>query len=306
MPAITSSSWSTRLSQGLFSSSQRAWEFLARLTEEFVTLPDNSRISFLSHGEGIPLVLIHGFASDRSSWAILYPFLKGYERILIIDLPGWGQSNHQSHLSYKPSDQAHRLEQFRAALGIEKWHLVGISMGAAIAGIYAAHYPQNMYTLTLLNAAGVPAGPGKPAVNDTLLGKNPLVLEARRDIRRLWDAVFYRKPLFSKLFAPALISSYIERQSIQHSLFLDLIRESSILREKVSSICCPTLVIWGRQDALIDVSCVEELRKERPDFLYKILEHCGHLPILERPIKTARLINRWIERSQEFSSSDLA
>ncbi len=289
-------SWKNLISSKIFDFSKESWERICRFQETTIHLPqENLDISMASSGNGPPLVFLHGFASDRSCWSLIWPFfMKGY-RIILIDLPAWGKSSYQSSARYRPIDQAERLEKLREIMQLESWHLIGISMGAAIAGIYAAKYPERMQSLTLLNAAGLSSDQGRPMVDDSLLKNNPLVLEKASDISNLWRHVFFRQPFLTRLYTPALTLEYLRRLTIQKKLFQDLIEDPYSLEKYIFDIKTPTQVIWGQQDRLIDVSCLERLHNARPDFRYHVIERCGHLPILERPRTTAKLMKQWLQ-----------
>ncbi len=286
----------TRFAIDLFRSIQVLADRHLGLREERLVL-GGATYSYATRGEGDrPLVLVHGFASDRSCWSLLLSKIKGSQRIIVLDLPAWGKSSFDSKASYTPLAQAQRLEEIRQALGIERWHLAGISMGGAISGVYAALYPDRVLSLSLLNAAGIGGSAQAPFVREALRGSNRLIMKVPEDIEALLSFVFLRRPFLPRFVKRALAFDYLRRRMIQERLFADLIADPQILERHFSMIKAPIQVIWGRYDKVIDVSCVETLRALKSEIAVHIFEDCGHFPIMEKPRETAALLINFIRK----------
>lgn len=86
---------------------------------------------YLDSGENHrpPLVLIHGFGGDKSNWTRMCRHLHGCFRIIVPDLPGFGESESPPTQRYRIQDHVDRLRGFLADLGIAQPHLGGNSMG---------------------------------------------------------------------------------------------------------------------------------------------------------------------------------
>lgn len=102
-----------------------------------------------------PVLLLHGFGSNKENWIPLIPLLKSRYWIIAPDLPGFGETHFNYQADYSLSEQAERIAHFITHHIQSKVHLVGNSMGGAIAGLLAAKYPHLLHSLTLMNAAGV-------------------------------------------------------------------------------------------------------------------------------------------------------
>ena len=100
-------------------------------------LPAPGRLAYESEGSGQPLVFIHGLTFDRTSWQPITGRLAGEYRCVAVDLPGHGDSDGPPRPLDETAAAIHRLLD---ELGIERPVVVGHSMGAAVAGIYAAAY----------------------------------------------------------------------------------------------------------------------------------------------------------------------
>ncbi|RZF31629.1 alpha/beta fold hydrolase [Paraburkholderia sp. UYCP14C] len=121
--------------------------------------------------DALPLVLLHGIGSGAASWVQQFDVLGATRRVLAWDAPGYGASSPVAAASPVAQDYAVVLKEWLDALGIERCVLVGHSLGAIIAGAFAAAHPRYLAGLLLLSPAG---GYGAAA---------PEVRDAKRDQR---------------------------------------------------------------------------------------------------------------------------
>lgn len=104
--------------------------------------------------DALPLVLLHGIGSGAASWVQQLEALGANRRVLAWDAPGYGMSTPVAPESPVASDYASVLTEWLDALHIERCVLVGHSLGAIIAGAFAAVHPQRVSGLLLLSPAG--------------------------------------------------------------------------------------------------------------------------------------------------------
>src|ERR1039458_6210906 len=107
-----------------------------------------------SGGGGVPVLLLHGFGADLNSWLFTQPVLAEGRRTIALDLPGHGGSSKDVGAGDVESLTG-AVEAALVALGIERAHLVGHSMGGAVAASLAARLPERVATLTLIASAGL-------------------------------------------------------------------------------------------------------------------------------------------------------
>jgi pimeloyl-ACP methyl ester carboxylesterase len=108
----------------------------------------------LVNDDALPLVLLHGIGSGAASWVQQFEALDGTRRVLAWDAPGYGASTPVVPASPNATDYAEVLRCWLDALGIERCVLVGHSLGAIIAGAFAAANPQRVAGLLLISPAG--------------------------------------------------------------------------------------------------------------------------------------------------------
>ena len=101
-------------------------------------------IEYLEGGEGEVLVLLHGFGGNKDNWTRVAKYLTPHFRVIAPDLPGFGESSKDFDASYTYSAQADRIHQFVQALGVDKFHLGGNSMGGNLSGNYAAKFEDDI------------------------------------------------------------------------------------------------------------------------------------------------------------------
>ena len=245
------------------------------------------RVTYFDGGEvssaRAPLILLHDLTTDWVSWLPCLRFLTRDHRVIVLDLPGFGESERHADASYDVRSQSERLHALIDALGIDRAHLLGNSMGGQIAAFYSATHPERVDSLTLLAPTGVQTP--NPSEVELMVadGEASLVPKTVEAFERLFALSFVQPPpVPSRLFR-----CYAER-TIEHSDFLekiwnDLVEEYVDLTPLLPQIKAPTLVLWGEHDRIIDVSAARVFLDRLPDATLVYLQSCGHAPQAERP-----------------------
>ena len=99
---------------------------------------DGFDLPYLEGGKGEVLVLIHGFGGDKDNFTRIARFLTPHYRVLIPDLPGFGDATRRLDAGYGMDEQTDRISVFLGQLGLDRVYLGGNSMGGFIASLYAA------------------------------------------------------------------------------------------------------------------------------------------------------------------------
>jgi pimeloyl-ACP methyl ester carboxylesterase len=267
----------------------------AGLSEAWVTVDDH-RWRYLEGGAGPTLVLVHGFTGSKENWLLLAPYLHGY-RLLAPDLPGWGESDRLAGADYGIRAQAARLAAFLDALAVEEAVLVGHSMGGHVAGVLASEQPGRLRALVLMNTAGV-----QFLENDFARrladGDNPFAVDSPEAFDRWLDELFVHRPWAPRRVIHALGREQMAQRDFLNALMGDLARgqDAYLLQSRLPAIHLPTLVIWCKGDRLLDVSSVLVLSAGLHDGRSRILDDCGHMPMMEKPVETAVLLDTFARR----------
>ncbi|MDD9932116.1 MAG: alpha/beta fold hydrolase [Myxococcales bacterium] len=245
------------------------------------------RIAYFERGAGEPVVLLHGFSSNKDGWMSYARFMKGY-RLIIPDLPGWADSSYDEAERYGYPDQVARLKAFLDALAVGPVHLAGNSMGGGIAGIFAATHPADVKSVLLMDNGAVempnPSG-FQQAIEET--GQNALIVRSVADVDVLLDHCFHRKMRLPAVAKRIYASEGMARVDKNERIFQQLWEDWDSLEPLLSRIEAPTLVMWGRHDRIIDVSVVEAMEPKLTNARTVIYDEAGHLPYMEIPARAA-------------------
>lgn len=269
------------------------------------TTQDGQRIVWLEGGNpnGEPLLLLHGFGACKENWLPLLPFLWRRYKLFIPDLPGWGQSLFRVEARYSFDEQVAQIAAWAQAKLPSPVHIVGSSMGGGIAGLLAARHPQLIQSLTLLDAAGI-AGNRITAFERGLLnGRNSLLARNFREVVELLDTTMASRYL-PWLLAPFAQQDLISRYAVNQHLFRQMLEHApDPAQPSYSAVSCPTLILWGDRDDVIDISCAQRYKSLVPQAEIHILRGVGHMPMVEAPRLTAKRLRRFLRAPQAHNAN---
>lgn len=239
------------------------------------------------------VVLLHGFNAEKDHWNAHAGLLVKHCRVICPDLLGFGENARRADKRYDIAAQTERVHAFVCAVlgDTRTFHLGGNSMGGFISLQYALTHGERLASLALFAPAGIVA-PHKSELDLAhARGENPLVASSPADIDRLLAFVAH-KPLA----VPHMFKQVLFEAAERHEAFLNQVVEvvgadarADLFRGRLGAISTPTLVVWGRNDRLLDVSCAQVLCDAIPHCRCVILDATGHVPMMERPVETAAL-----------------
>ncbi len=241
-------------------------------------------LPYLEGGGGEALVLVHGFAGDKDNFTRLARRLTPSLRLIVPDLPGFGDASRDGEASYRIDDQVQRLREFLVGLGLERCHLGGNSMGGFIAAQYAATYPDAVQTLWLLDAAGCAAAQDTAIVRHYLAsGELPLLVRSPADFDALFPAVMRRVPWLPHSLRHELARRAVADFALHTRIFREFGRESPTLEARYAAIRAPTLIVWGSEDRILSPAAAPVMAALIPRSEVVVMPDTGHLPMIERP-----------------------
>jgi pimeloyl-ACP methyl ester carboxylesterase len=265
----------------------------AHVDEHSVQVGDTKWVYF-EGGQGPTLIVLHGFAASKEVWLKQLELLTPHFHVIAPDLPGWGESSRVDGASYNIDAQVSRLQGFVEALGLKHFVLIGHSMGGAIAGVYAAEHPEHVAELALLSSFGL-----KTDDNDfsrtAKSGKNVFVFDNREQFAQATSWAFAKPLDIPGRFQDVLIRrNQKDRSFIEHT-FNELRDPSQYLslQNRLDQLSMPVLGLWCHDDKIIDISALDSLRnglKNAAAISTSTLSGCNHMPILEKPEETARIL----------------
>lgn len=254
-------------------------------------------LEYYVEGSGPPLLMIKGFGSHASTWG--EPFLerlRPHFTLVRFSNRGTGESDllpEGATHSMMADDAAALL----SALGIERAHVLGVSMGGRIAQELTLNYPERVHGLVLgCTSCGGSHGVGHAETMATLARAMRLPPEER--VRAFWSLTV--TPAFmdsGKEFLDALLSTYMEMpvpvETVARQLAANLAFDSY---DRLPQIKTPTLIIHGDRDALSPVENAEVLRRRISGSRVKIIHGAGHSFFWEKPEESADVIVPFLSR----------
>ena len=275
-----------------------------------------SRIRVIEDGTGEQAVLfVHGVGGWAENWSeAIERVAASGRRGIAFDLPGFGDSTRvegaryfDPHAPFYPAV----VEGVRRALGLERPHLVGHSLGGGIATVTAVVHPEAWRSLTLV----APGGFGLdiallfralslPFMGITTWLPRPasagrVVLESCFHDRRKIPAHLYEENArYDRAYGETLrvMRAVATFRGVRRSL-----REAWLAR--AGEYRGPVLVVWGRQDGIIAASDVEELQRAYPDGELRVIEDAGHLVMPEQPEAFAAALLPFLDRAERGSAA---
>ena len=246
------------------------------------------------------IVMIHGFTGSKENWYPVARELRDRYRLVIPDLPGWGESERKPDADYGFVAQAERVAAFIRVVSPGKpVVLLGHSMGGGIAALVAARHPELVSRVGLLDAAGVRFKDNRFG-EEVLAGKNPFAVTDDASLHAYLDVLFHDKSKAPSIPWPASVGYIRHRRAdaaFEQSVLDEIGRgpERFLPGDEAANIHQPALLLWCRQDAVIDASALDLYAARMPQARKVLLEGCGHMSITEQPHNVAVAVMELVE-----------
>jgi 2-hydroxy-6-oxo-octa-2,4-dienoate hydrolase len=255
--------------------------------------------NYLTAGAGDPVVLIHGSGpgvSAYSNWRLTLPALAEDFTVYAPDVVGFGFTDRPSDIVYSMDMWVEHLIGFLDALGLPKAHFVGNSFGGGLALRTAALHPDRVGHLVLMGSVGAPftLTPGL----DAIWGYQPSVA----NMRTLLDVFAYSKNIATEELAELRYHASIEPgvQEAFSAMFPAPRQESvdAMVTDDALLGQLPhrTLVIHGREDEVIPVTCSQHLASVIPNSQLHIFGKCGHWTQIEYTAEFNALVRNFLDQ----------
>lgn len=237
-------------------------------------------LAFTHIGSGIPLVLVHGYPMDHTTWDAVIPFLENDFDLILPDLRGFGQSDVVEG-QYTMTDMANDVASLLDHLGLEKAIIAGHSMGGYIALAFANAFPGRISGLGLVATQARSDNP------EARQGRYKAVEEI---IQNGIGSVAEKMPL--KLTSDVRVQAYVrELIASQRPAGLAGALKAMAVRDDttafLSTLKIPIVIVHGDADMLVPVERAEEMKVVAPGAMLIMLPGVGHMPMMEAPQSVA-------------------
>ncbi len=242
-------------------------------------------------GDGDPIVLVHGFGADKESWLLFMWALGRGSRLLVPDLPGHGGASVVNRGRATARAQSEALLGFLDLCGVDRFHLVGNSMGGGISLRVARDRPERVRSVVLLDATGPKVD---PSALDLALdrGENLLIPTSPDQAEEMMAMVAEKKTWMPRSMLHHVVAERAAAAERLQEIFRGWQRGvgGEGVPEDLERISVPTLVVHGERDQVIDVSTARALAERIPGAELLVLAGVGHIPQVEVPRDTARAV----------------
>lgn len=260
---------------------------------------DGEKIFYLDNeraAAGRTIMLVHGFGDSSLSWTFFARvFRDGDYRVIIPDLLGFGQSGRPAGADYRYPAQSKRLFALLASLKVSSVHLVGNSMGGGVVAEMALQQPQQVASLTLMDAAGVHY---KPTELDQQLmsGNNFLISRKPGDFERMVEFASFSRPPMPRPIVDYLSERAVQDGALHEKIFHDaLFNDIDFLLLDLDRIKAPTLILWGEKDRVLSPDNAKVFKKYIPDSRVQVFPDVGHIPMMEIPEVSGLAVSQFID-----------
>jgi pimeloyl-ACP methyl ester carboxylesterase len=231
---------------------------------------DGARTVVYSAGQGDPLVFLHGAGTFHG-----FDFVRGWTdryRVYVPFHPGFGESDDNSQIDSMHDYLVHYLNLFDQ-LGLQKFNLVGCSMGGRMAAEFATEHAHRLLSLSLVCPAGLDV-PDHPMVDLQAIPPQELISYLINDIGAI-AAFLPTGP------DPQFVGMRARETRSVGRIMRDGKLTNPKLGRRLHRVRVPTLLLWGADDRLIPAAQAETWHSLLPDATIRIIPNAGHLVLDE-------------------------
>jgi pimeloyl-ACP methyl ester carboxylesterase len=273
-----------------------------------VRLPGR-RVSTLTMGEGPDVLCVHGLGATKASFFDTAAALtRGGYRVHALDLPGFGSSSKPATAPYSARWFAESVVGVMDVLGIERAHLVGNSMGGRVAIEVGLRAPERVGGLALLSPAVAFVRRDYHRIVRLLrpeLGVLPHRFSRATVARQFWSMFADPDQVdpsvadvvvdeFQRIYASA--GARLAFLSAARNIYLDRPFGRGGFYPRLAELEAPAMFVWGSHDRLIPPGFKRHVSRWLPSAEHIVIDGCGHVPQVERPEQTNRLLQRFFGR----------
>lgn len=257
--------------------------------EEMIAV-GSTRVHAWIGGQGDPLLVLHGAGGNRG-WLRWLAAVAERHTVYAPTHPGFGRSDAADWME-GIDDLARFYLWFLEVMGLAKVHLLGHSIGGWTAAEMATMHPEAIDRLVLVAPVGLKPERGEildvfyypPDELFKLTVLDPATIPERAEL-------FGRPP------TPEEAEIALRNREMTARLTWKPYMFNPRLHHFLPRVKRPALVVWGREDRIVPMICGEQYQRLLPNATLRVLERCGHVPLIERPDEFARLVLDFLGRA---------
>ncbi|MEP6343072.1 MAG: alpha/beta hydrolase [Maricaulaceae bacterium] len=267
----------------------------------FVQMVSGANVHYRDQGpkDAPAIIMIHGMSSHLQTWEPLIAQMGDTYRILSLDLPGFGLTGPNPTGDYGPTVYTQAVLTVMDEAKIDKAIIVGNSMGGWTAWRMGLSHPERVKGLVLLDPWGAPGENNEKSNLAFKLMASPIgrALMPHFTPKSIVKQSILQSVEKDEIVTDEMVERYYEltRYPGNRQATIDAMKVTDDLSawSNINTLKSPVLIIWGREDQLIDVSRSEAFAAELEGEVIIIYDNVGHLPMEEVPADVARDIKSW-------------
>jgi 2-hydroxy-6-oxonona-2,4-dienedioate hydrolase len=243
------------------------------------------RTRVIEAGSGEPLLLLHGTAGHAEAYTRNMAAHAEHFRVLAVDMLGHGYTDRPDH-PYEVESYVTHLLDLIDALGVERVHLSGESLGGWVAAWLASEHPDRVGKLLLNTPGGATADENvlerlRGLTRNAIADPTPETVRARLE----WlmadpatvteELVAIRRAIYDRPEFQANVDNLLTL------LDLEPRRRNLLTEERLAAVQAPTQIVWTTHDPMADVPVGEWFERSIPDARLTVMRECGHWPQFE-------------------------
>ncbi|UKJ08861.1 alpha/beta fold hydrolase [Solitalea lacus] len=225
---------------------------------------------YIDEGTGEVLVLLHGLMGALSNWEPVVNRFSGNYRVIIPVLPLY----EMPLLTTGVKTLSKFLHKFVEHLKLNRFTLMGNSLGGHVALIYALNHPEHIKSLVLTGSSGL---------YENAMGASFPRRESYDYIKEKVAYTFYDPAMATKELVDEVFATVNDRNRVIRILAMAKSAIRHNMEKDLDKISVPVSLIWGKNDKITPPDVAEEFHRLLPDSELNWIDKCGHAPMMEQP-----------------------
>jgi pimeloyl-ACP methyl ester carboxylesterase len=252
-------------------------------------------LHYTESGAGMTVLMIHGFGGSNRDFVVLDSLIQSNYRVIRVDLPGFGLSDYPfSYTSDTTMQEAYSayFDFMLDTLHIDSCYVMGNSMGGLMAMEVASQHPDVVRKMVLFNSAGYDMEEVKKSANADFFTLWPVQKFSEKGLPEFMTAkgierVPYDKTMVTPEKVKRVNSLWNRQGNLRH--IVEVANATDVFdQNKIAKIDCPTLIVWGKQDKIVNVKYAERFHHDIKGSQLVVYDKCGHVPMMEKPEEVKR------------------
>lgn len=246
-------------------------------------IKQSGKFKYVEEGEGEPLVLLHGLFGALSNFMDLVNYFKQTNKVVIPILPLYDLSL----LDTTVSGLAKHVQKFIDAMGYDKVHLLGNSLGGHIGLVYTLKHQDRVKSIILTGSSGL----FENGMGETYPKRGDYEFIKKKTELTFYDPNVATKELVDEVYS--IVNNRLKALKII-SLAKSAIRHN--LGDELRDITVPVCLIWGQNDTITPPMVAEEFHSLLPTSELHWIDKCGHAPMMEVPEEFNKILGDFLNK----------